>query len=206
MASLGPAPGPGVRELWYVLHGQSMRAAAFLESARALASDGRLLVAPEALSRHYGGDGVSRQAPVAATWMTREEREEDIGDYVAYLDAVHARERERSGGTTPPVTVLGFSQGGATGVRWLARGDVRVAHLIVWASSLPPDVDFAALYARQGTPRVTYVCGTRDQWITPKVLDAQHKILRDAGVPFTPVSFDGGHRLDDDTLRVVGGQ
>lgn len=183
-----------------------MRAAAILESARAVASGDRLLIAPEALSRHYSGDMVRRDAPVGATWMTREERESDIADYVGYLDSVHALQQERSGGAAPPVTLLGFSQGGATAVRWLARGDVRAAHLIVWASSLPTDVDLAALYAKQGKPRVTYVCGTRDRWITTKVLEAQHQMLRDAGVPFIPVAFEGGHRLDDDALRIVAAQ
>jgi hypothetical protein len=51
---------------------------------------------------------------------------------------------------------------------------------------------------------VTYVAGTKDKYITtPKVLEAQHKILSDAGVPFDTVSFEGGHRLDDDALRQV---
>jgi predicted esterase len=201
-ASLGPEPGPAVSELWYILHGQSMRAAAFLETARVLESPSRLLIAPEALSRHYEGEiSTSRNATVGATWMTREERESEIRDYVAYLDDLHALMTERFAGSPPPVTVLGFSQGGATGVRWVAQGKVRVARLIVWASSLPPDVNFAELYARQGQPRVSYVAGTRDIYITPKVLGAQHAILNGAKVPFEAVSFDGGHRLDNGALE-----
>ena len=204
VASLGPEPGPGVRALWYILHGQAMRAAAFLDTARALDDGARLLVAPEALNRHYVGEVTAdRSIPVGATWMTREEREGEIRDYVAYLDDVHARDVERLGAAPPAVTILGFSQGGATGVRWAAAGRVRVAHLIVWASSLPPEVDYAALYAKQGKPRVTYVAGTKDIYITAKVLAAQHRILADAGVPFETVAFEGGHRLDDVTLRAV---
>ena len=203
VASVGPAPGPGVRELWYILHGQAMRAAAFLETARALDDGSRLLVAPEALNRHYQGPVAARDAPVGATWMTRAEREAEIRDYVAYLDDVHAMLTAQFGGRTPPVTILGFSQGGSTGVRWAASGHVRIARLIVWAASLPPEVDYAALYGRQGRPRVTYVAGTRDVYITPKVLDAQHAMLRDANIPFDAVAFDGGHRLDDVALRAV---
>lgn len=194
---------PRARELWYVLHGQAMRAAEILEMAGALDDGSRLLVAPEALNRHYVGPAVSRDAPVGATWMTRAEREADIRDYVAYFESVHARMRERFGGTTPPVTILGFSQGGAAAVRWAAAGAVRPVHLVAWASSLPPEVDWRALMERQPGLRVTYVCGTRDRFITPKYLEAQHAILRDAGVPFAARSFAGGHRLDDDALRAL---
>lgn len=192
-----------MREIWYILHGQAMRAESFLETARTLDDGTRLLVAPEALNRHYQGPVVARDAPVGATWMTRAERESEIRDYVAYLDGVHAMMTARFGGTPPPVTILGFSQGGATGVRWAALGNVRIAHLILWASSLPPDVDYRDLMERQGQPRVTYVAGARDEYVTPKVLDAQHAILRGANVPFGAVSFDGGHRLDDSALRAV---
>lgn len=203
VASLGPEPGPGVREVWYVLHGQTQRAVTFLETARAIDYGSRLLVAPEALNRHYHGPIAARDAPVGATWMTKSERESDIRDYVAYLDDVHVLMTERFGGQTPPVTILGFSQGGATAVRWAALGNVRAAHLLIWASSLPPDVDYRDLMARQGNLRVTYVAGTRDEYITPKILDAQHSILRAGGVPFDVVSFDGGHRLDDRPLKAI---
>lgn len=201
-ASLAPEPGPAVRELWYLLHGQAMRAAEFLESARPLDDGTRLIVAPEALNRHYVGD-VSRDAGIGATWMTKAEREDEIRDYVAYLDAVHAKLAERFTGALPPVTILGFSQGGATGVRWAAFGKVRIARLVVWASSLPPDVDYRDLMKRHGDPQVAYVAGTRDKWITEKVLDGQHQILRDAGVPFEALTFEGGHRLDDGALEQV---
>lgn len=203
LASLGPEPGHAVRELWYLLHGQAMRAVQILEMAGALNDGSRLIVAPEALNRHYVGPAVAKDAPIGATWMTRAEREADISDNVAYLESVHAHARRQFGGITPPVTVLGFSQGGAAAVRWAAHGSIRPARLIIWESSLPPEVDYAALAVRQPGMRLTYVCGTRDKFITPKVLEAQHALLKQANVPFDEVSFDGGHRLDDAALRQV---
>jgi predicted esterase len=199
-ASLGPEPSNAVSELWYLLHGQAMRAEAFLESARVLDNGSRLLVAPEALNRHYIGE-IGPVSDIGATWMTKSQRESEIRDYVAYLDDLHEMLTKRFGGALPPVTVLGFSQGGATAVRWAAMGKVRLARLVVWASSLPPDVDFRALTTRQPGARYAYVAGTKDKWITPKILDAQHQILRDASIGFDEVSFEGGHRLDDETLR-----
>lgn len=201
VASAGPEPGPAVRELWYVLHGQAMGAVQILEMARVLDDGTRLVVAPEALNRHYVGPAVSRDAPTGATWMTRAEREWDIADNIGYLSDVHGEMRARFGGAAPPVTVLGFSQGGAAAARWVAAGAIAPAHLVIWASSAPPEADYRGMMARQPDLRVTYVCGTRDKFITPKVLEVQHAVLRDAGVPFDAVAFDGGHRLDDATLR-----
>lgn len=205
IASLGPTDPDGVRELWYVLHGQSMRAASFLGDCRALDDGDRLIIAPEALSRYYEGPiAANKNAIVVASWMTREEREDEIRDYVRYLDAVHAEMKSRFTQAMPPVTVLGFSQGGATAVRWVAEGNVMPARLIVWASSLPPEVDYATNSAIRA-PTFTYVCGNRDIYVTPKVLDGQLKLLRDANLKYAAASFDGGHRLDDDTLRRVAG-
>lgn len=183
-----------------------MRAEAFLEAAKVLDDGSRLLVAPEALNRHYTGEVVARDATIGATWMTKAERENEIRDYVAYLDDVHALMMERFNGAPPPVTILGFSQGGAAGVRWAAFGKVRVARLIVWASSLPPDVDFRALKSKQTDARYAYVAGAQDKYITAKVLEAQHGMLRGAGIAFDALSFDGGHRLDDQTLQQLNGE
>ena len=203
VASLGPDTAASVRELWYVLHGQSMRAVSFLDDCRALDDGTRLVVAPEALSRYYAGEvAASRTAPVVASWMTREQREDEIRDYVRYLDDLHAVVVGRFGGSPPPVAVLGFSQGGAAALRWVANGNVKPAHLIIWASSIAPEIDYAANAAVR-TPRFTYVCGTKDIYITPKVLDQQLGMLRIANLPHQVESFDGGHRLDDATLTRV---
>ncbi len=204
-ASLGPEPGPAISELWYVLHGQGMRAVPFLDSCGAIAAPSRLIVAPEALSRYYEGAITSKNAAVVASWMTRDQRDSEIRDYVRYLDDLHASLAARFGGTPPPVTIIGFSQGGATSVRWVANGNVQPAHLVVWASSLPPEIDYVANAAIRA-PKLTYVCGTKDVYITPKVLDQQLGMLRAANLPHAAVSFVGGHRLDDATLNGIASE
>lgn len=202
IALRGPADAPAI---WYLLHGQAMKAHDFIEMAAPLDDGSRLLVAPEALNRHYTGPVASRDAPVGATWMTREERDADIRDYVTYLDEVDRVVSAGSRVSPRPRTLLGFSQGGAAAVRWAASGHVQLAHLIVWESSMPPEVDARAMWERCGRPRLTYVCGDGDKFITPKVLSAQHAIWEDAGLEFERIAFHGGHRLDAATLLKVAG-
>jgi predicted esterase len=210
IAMLGPAEPElrQVRELWYVLHGYGERAVPFLENCRAVDDGSRLIVAPEALSRFYQGDlnALShRNAPVGASWMTRDEREHEIADYLRYLDDLHATIVPRLGGASPAITVLGFSQGGATGARWVATGRVPSARLVLWGSGLAPELDIAS----PGTPlrraETVFVVGNADIYITSKVVQKELDRLRAADFPFRLVSFDGGHRLDDATLRALAG-
>ena len=131
-------------EAWIVLHGLGQLASAFITYFESIATPERLFVAPEGLNRYYvapGASGGTRDAKVGATWMTREDRENEIADYVDFLDAVHAR----SAATAARVTVLGFSQGVATACRWVAMGKSRVDRLVSWAGQIPPDVDAASL-------------------------------------------------------------
>ena len=207
VAMLGPESG--VKELWYVLHGYSELAPAFLERLRAIDDGTRLIVAPEALSRFYEGrieDRVGKSdPPVGASWMTREARDAEIADYLAYLDGVHTMVTQRLGGVAPPVTVLGFSQGGSTGARWVARGSVPVARHLLWGSSMPPEIDLTALGTPIRSAETVVVIGARDIYATPKVVARENGLLDAAGFPYRFVSFDGGHRLDDEVLRTLAG-
>jgi predicted esterase len=211
VATSGAAPA-AARELWYILHGYAMLAPAFLGDASVLDDGTRMLVAPEALSRFYDGGQAERmqhkEIPVGASWMTREDREAEIADANAYLDAVHAMvagEFTAAGVPLPPVTVLGFSQGGATAARWIASGRAPATRFILWGSSMAHDVDITSVGAPLRNVETIIVAGTRDIFATPKAVEREMSRLTAAGLRFGHLSFDGGHRLDDDTLRAIAG-
>jgi predicted esterase len=184
-------------EAWIVLHGLGQRASVFISYFQSIASPGRLVVAPEALNRHYvtpGGSGRTADAKVGATWMTRMDRENEIADYVDFLDAVW---RETATGAVR-VTVLGFSQGVATACRWIAMGKSRIDRLIAWAGQLPPDVDPSVFAKLPGG--VTLVAGTTDEYL-PWIAEGNHDArLVAAGITPQVVTFEGGHRMDRLTL------
>lgn len=208
---LGPEPS-AARELWYVLHGYGQLAAPFIEDFRAIDDGTRLIVAPEALSRYYEGDVQARmhkEAKVGASWMTREDRDAEISDYVAYLDTVHdsISARLTAGKNIPdiPVTVIGFSQGGATATRWVASGRVNAARLVVWGSQVPPEIDLANAGTKLRRAETILVIGSTDIFATPKIVERERARLDAASFPYRFLSFKGGHRIDDDTLRGLAG-
>ena len=189
-------------DVWFVCHGYGQLAARFLKRFVPIADGSRLVVAPEGLSRFYVGSGERRDQPVGATWMTREDRLNEIADYVKYLDAVYA---DVVGDRVAPVRVraLGFSQGAATASRWAALGTARLDELVLWGGELPPDLDLAAAAARLAGLRITLVDGTQDEYITPKVLAGMERRLREQGIPFQTHVFEGGHEIEPGVLRLL---
>jgi predicted esterase len=188
----------GAEEIWFVLHGYSMLASGFLTWFEAAARPGRLLVAPEALSRAYFVEKGLRR--VGASWMTKEDRDAEIEDYVRYLDLLG--DRLLSGvSERPRIEVHGFSQGTATACRWVAYGRHRVDRLALWAGGAPPDLDFSRFRSSLGTAPLVLLAGRRDRILDQAKLDAEAARLREHGVPFELRYFDAGHRVSTDALR-----
>ncbi len=179
-------------DLWIVCHGYGQLASRFLERFRPIEAEQRCILAPEGLSRFYLTESPTERR-VGASWMTREDRLQEIDDYVRYLDAVYAKIVTRGA----RVTALGFSQGTATVCRWTALGAARVDRLIVWGGEVPPDLDLKRLRV----PRLTLVHGTRDEFFTPKIIAATESRLREHKILYELIPFEGGHEIDAATLR-----
>lgn len=197
-------PGPGTAEVWFALHGYRQLAARFARPLEAIADGRHWILAPEALSRFYLDETPGPHGPdarIGATWMTREDRLNEIADYVGWLDALHdeafrtvPRERVRT-------TVLGFSQGTATACRWVAFGRVRADRLVLWGWGAPPDLDLAAFRARLGETPVILVAGRQDPATPSDRVDEELARLKGAGIRADVRWFEGGHQLDEATLR-----
>jgi predicted esterase len=187
-------------ESWIVLHGLGQLASVFLAYFRSIATPSRLVVAPEALNRHYimpADGGRTKDAKVGATWMTREDRENEIADYVDYLDNVW-RETSQGAGR---LTALGFSQGVATAARWIAMGQAPVNRFVAWAGQIPPDVDPSA-FAKL-SEGITIVTGQTDE-LSSWIAEGDHGgRLAAAGITPSVLTFEGGHRMDRLTLEGI---
>jgi predicted esterase len=184
-------------EAWLILHGYGMLAQGILHGFRKAERPGRVLIAPEGLSRFYLEEkGVRR---VGASWMTREDREHELEDLLGYLDRV-------STGLIDPaarVQVHGFSQGVAAAARWTVRRSRSVARLVCWAGGFPEDVTAELLRPALGAEPLHLVVGDRDVWVTPDQVTADAERLQAMGVPVALHRFIGGHRVDDGVLATL---
>ncbi len=188
------------KEFWFVLHGFGQLAGSFIATFGAAARPGRVIVAPEALNHYYTDH---RAKKVGATWMTSEDRDTEIADYVRYLDRVCDAFLSRAPGAR--VEIHGFSQGSATAARWFALGAVRPARLVLWGGELPPDPPVESYRDRLNAADLTLVVGDRDEYISPDRVDRELERLDGAGVSYTLFRFPGGHIVPDEVLVRLGG-
>jgi predicted esterase len=197
------APGEHIKEVWFVCHGYGQLAKYFLRNFNDIDNAARLIVAPEALSRFYLN---STYKTVGASWMTREDRLNEINDYVSYLDALYQRIFSEIRRDRVKVTLLGFSQSTATVCRWISRGQVKADRLILWAGLMPPELDLDKDRETFANLNLTFVLGTNDEYAGPELITEQENRLNSHRIPFQFVRFEGGHIIDRETLKKLAGE
>jgi len=196
---------PGTaRDIWFVLHGYKQLARRFLRRFEPIDHPRRLVVAAEGLSRFYVSPGTGRhgsESVVGASWMTREDRTREIDDYVAYLDLLAGRILEECSPSPERLTVLGFSQGVATACRWVMHGAIDPDRVICWGDFTPPDLDLELSGQRLDRVELILARGSRDPALSAELARDEAERLARAGVTYRTVRYEGGHEIDEATLR-----
>jgi len=193
-----PAGDPA--ETWTVLHGYRQLAHRFLRRFRGIASPRRRILAPEGLSRFYleSPERVrDARGAIGASWMTREDRDAEIADYVGYLDAVM-----RDLGGAGHHTALGFSQGAHTAARWAARGTAPLHRLVLWGAALPGDLPAGAARRLEGV-EILLVRGASDPLRNPAEEAREEAWLQEAGLHYRVETHPGGHEIDSSVLLTL---
>lgn len=191
---------PDTKQIWLVLHGYGQLARYFLKKFEPLAEKNICVIAPEGLSRFYlesPSHSKRKNNRVGAAWMTRENREMDIGNYIRYLDSVYEQEIKES---KLPVTVLGFSQGAATASRWVMKGNITFDRLVLWAGILPPDMNFESSSVLLQSKEVIFVYGKRDPFLTDERFKQMQALTEKLKITPKIITFDGEHDIDEVAL------
>ncbi len=158
-----------------------------------LFSPDTLVVSPEGLSRFYHK---GFQGDVVASWMTKAARIHEINDYLSYFDLLLEK---LSPAKKIPVYVLGFSQGAPAASRWVMQGRHNFKALILWSGQFAPDIpEFSA-----GPLKIFNVIGYSDEFITMEQFQVQTQYIESKGFDVTPVTFNGGHDIDQATLASI---
>lgn len=188
------------RELWVACHGYAQLARFFARPFTSIVAADRAIIVPEALNRYYFETAPGVHGPdarVAATWMTREDRDHEMADYIEYLDNLVTHV---AGDVAPHVriTALGFSQGAATVSRWAARGRTLMHRVVLWGSGLPPELEPGPdLF--QGAS-VVLAAGASDAFVSLARVRAEAARLEAAGMTCSVLEYDGGHRVETEAL------
>ena len=189
------------KNAWIVLHGHKQLAGEFIKIFEELAANGDYVIAPEALSRFYvKGD----YGDVGATWMTKEDRENEISDYVNYLDELFNKEiNSKKEKSSININAIGFSQGSATLSRWLALGKSKVDKAIFWCGSLALDVDYSKSGSFRNTP-IHLIFAKNDPYFPGDYYKSQVELLNKYGIEPQVHLFEGGHEISTKLIKEVG--
>lgn len=194
-----------LREVWIVCHGHGQLAARFLARFLPLESAQRLFIAPEALSRYYLSPPKAGPhppgTPIGASWMTSEDRESEIDDYVGYLDRLHDEIFSVVDRAKVRLWVLGFSQGASTVVRWVVRGKVEPDRVVVASGMLPAELDEPGGARLTARASLTVTFGDDDEFANAERVQSEEAKLKQLGVPYEMIRFKGGHTITPALLQ-----
>jgi predicted esterase len=182
-----------VSRVLFVLHGYGMSARRFLEQFEHVLAPGMMIVAPEGLSRFYRK---GHSGEVVASWMTSDDRETEIRDYLEYLDALYqlvtADGQKKS-------LILGFSQGASTASRWFHSPKCHHKGLILWAGTFAPE----KLQKIDSECFVWNVSGNEDEYISLENHHQQTQRLLNLNYSVREVVFNGRHQIDIGVLKSI---
>ncbi len=178
------------------LHGYAQMANYFLKWFENSDFKNAVIIAPEGLHRFYW-DGFSGK--VVASWMTKEDREDDIKDYVNYLDTLVENLNLPK---KIKITVLGFSQGAATATRWVEKTKFEIENLVLWAGVFPEDIELKTLSSKLKSP-MEILFGTEDEFYNEEALKLYKNRLVNLMIPFELTIFEGKHKIYTEPLNLL---
>ncbi len=185
------------KSIWFVCHGYGQLASYFLQKFEVLDDNQTFIVAPEALNRFYL-EGFSGR--VGATWMTKEERLQEIDDYVHYLNELYSAILSNTATAKVTINILGFSQGVATVCRWIANRQIKANNLILWAGKLPHDMNLELTKEMLSHTTMYVVYGRQDEFLKDVSQEEYINGFLAAGLNPRIIAFDGKHEIHQETL------
>ncbi|MCU0341365.1 MAG: serine hydrolase family protein [Spirosomaceae bacterium] len=188
------------RQIWFAIHGYGQLAQYFIKKFAGLDNGDVFVVAPEALSRFYLNGGYER---VGASWMTRDDRDNEINDYLSYLHQLYDTVLAGHDLSNVQINFLGFSQGCATVARWVEGGHVRCDHLVLWAGYFGKGIgDVISAETAANTP-ITIAYGTQDEFLVEIDLQKYEADIT-ATIPHARIlTFEGKHTIDVGLLHQI---
>ncbi len=193
------SPDEKVDRLIFACHGYGQLAGRFIHKFSGLLDGRTYVVAPEALSRFYL-DGTYSE--VGASWMTREDRDNEISDQREYLSALYAHTLEELPDGAEKI-LFGFSQGCPTLARWIAHDRPHFHQLVLWGGDFPEDSAHAVPADFFSDKKITFVHGDRDPYVQPEQVERLRMVFRELGPMCAVRSFAGGHEVERAFLREV---
>lgn len=189
-----------VKSIWFVLHGYGNSGSDFIKEFDVLDNGENFIVVPEALNKFYLKGFFGK---VGASWMTKENREDEIDDYVNFLNSVYETVIKNFKRNEVKINVLGFSQGVPAAVRWMTAKNLAPDNFIIWAGDIPGDTEPGKIKSVLKDTGILYVIGSNDRIIDRERFKIEADKIKGLGLNYKAVEFNGGHKIDRPTLTAI---
>jgi len=186
------------KNVWFCCHGLGFLSRYFIQYFNGLDADENYIIAPQAPSKYYQKSDFKH---VGASWLTREETQQETENVLNYLDAVFASEEIPE---DKRLILLGYSQGVSVAMRWLASRKLNVDTLVIHSGGIPKELspqDFEFLT----TTQVEVWYGTEDEYLTEKRINEEtHRAKEMFGEALKIVPFEGKHVVNRALINQLG--
>lgn len=183
---------------WLVFHGMGYLSKYFLKYFEALDPEENFVIAPQAPSKYYMGKKFKH---VGASWLTKENTEEDTKSVLNYVDAVFEAEKTKE---LPRFIVLGYSQGVSIAMRWLTSRKIQCDHLVIHSGGIPIELNASDFDFQDKNTLVTYIYGDKDQYIDEAKKTAEIiKGKKLFGDRLQTLVFTGIHEVNLDFIQSI---
>jgi predicted esterase len=182
-------------DVWLSLHGYGQLVEYFQRHFRTIVSTSRAFIFPQGAHKFYlqGTEG-----RVGASWMTKEDRLTDIENQRLYLDELCSWAFNKA--PNARFHMVGFSQGVATGMRFLGHSEVPFQSLLAWAGSWPPDLDEHSQNAIRALHMSAWF-GTEDPFVDEsKKLERTNYYKENYDIVPEVGTYEGKHTFDSNIL------
>jgi Predicted esterase len=172
----------------------------FIKKFECILNDSTVVIAPEGSNRFYLESNYYR---VGASWMTKLDKEKDIEDNISYIQTLYSNIVDEIGHTNFKLNTLGFSQGGATLVRWIMSNSINIDSLILWGSDIPKDCLTEEKKSRWNSIDVKLVIGNQDEYINEENKQKVIDLISSYGLKYELVAYKGSHKIIEKELEKI---
>ncbi|MCF6223262.1 MAG: esterase [Flavobacteriaceae bacterium] len=186
----------GTKNVWFVCHGIGYLSKYFLRYFKDLNKTENYIIAPQAQSKYYLGSAYKH---VGASWLTKENTEQEIENVVHYFDAVLKQENLSK---NISFIVLGYSQGVSVAMRYVAKRRLKCDQLILLSGGIPNELKASDFEFLRGKTKVTLAYGDQDEYLTNKIMIDQKKRFYDLFDKDSKIiCFKGKHEVKKELIN-----
>ncbi|MCH2176627.1 MAG: hypothetical protein MK193_12960 [Lentisphaeria bacterium] len=176
-------------------HGYTGNATHALEIAKQIQLPGKVVsLGIQGLHRFY------KNGEIAASYMTREDRESAIHDNIEYFNQV--MNRATTTWNWKKLVICGFSQGAAMAMRAAANlncNEVPIKVITV-GGDIPKDI-YEKL--NESYPPQLLVRGEQDKLYTEEIFEQDRKLISKHNAPIKAITLPGKHRWDNEVSKAA---